>query len=409
MEAVVIAVPPDSPPARLGERFLLREGTPLRVGPGREARLRPGPNGMGDLFIGTQSNHAFVRATVPTLRASLSGREVPGSAELALRPGDTLYVHPGLVLEFRDAVPAPATRHPELELQLSEEGADDASWAVYRDFLEEAGDPLARWLREAPEADDAARKQRLLGLAEAVRGGLAHVTWSPRGLLTSVTLTRQAVTTAPGLEWHLQQLGRLPVARMLPRLAIALFAGPAPGRGELGEDPDASTARVLNTIAQFDGVAALRSISLGFVSQPRAWPKSELAWDALCARAPRLESWKGVVVSGGRAVLSLVARTPDVETVAADVVLNPARSDVGTAATCLVRLVGAAPQVSCTLHRSSDGQWVVFDESADPFRPSHGRFALRVNGAVTSRAALAPGDIVEPVEGLRFRFDFATG
>jgi hypothetical protein len=29
--------------------------------------------------------------------------------------------------------------------------------------------------------------------------------------------------------------------------------------------------------------------------------------------------------------------------------------------------------------------------------------------AVTSRAALAPGDIVEPVEGLRFRFDFATG
>jgi hypothetical protein len=81
---------------------------------------------------------------------------------------------------------------------------------------------------------------------------------------------------------------------------------------------------------------------------------------------------------------------------------------VGTGATCLVRLVGAAPPVSCTLHRSSDGQWVVFDESADPFRTSHGRFALRVNGAVTARATLSPGDVVEPVEGLRFRFDFAS-
>ena len=60
MEAIVIAVPPDSPPARLGERFTLREGTPLRVGPGREARLRLGPHGAGDLLIGTEANNPAV-------------------------------------------------------------------------------------------------------------------------------------------------------------------------------------------------------------------------------------------------------------------------------------------------------------------------------------------------------------
>jgi hypothetical protein len=408
MEAVVIAVPPHAPPARLGERFTLREGTPLRVGPGREARLRLGPTGMGDLLIGTEAGSSFVRATAPTLRASLSGRELRSASEVTLLVGDTLYVHPGLVLEFRDAAPAVARPHHALELQLAT-AEDDATWQVYLDHLEEVGDPLARWLRDPTNHEEGPRRRRLLGLAEAVRGGLAQVTWSDRSMLSALTLTRQAVTAAPGLDWHLQQLAQLPVARLLSRLSIALFAGPAPGRAEAGEDADALAAHVLGSVARLDGVAALRSVSLGFVSQPRQWPKAEAAWAQLRARAPHLEAWKGVLVSGGRAVLSLIARTPEVEAVSVDVVLNPSRTDVGTGATCLVRLVGAAPQVSCTLYRSSDGQWVVFDESADPFRPAHGRFALRVNGAVTARAALAPGDVVEPVEGLKFRFDFAEG
>ena len=115
MEAVVIAVPLEAPPARLGERFTLREGTPLRVGPGREARLRLGPLGAGDLLVGTHLDAAFVRATNPPLRASLSGRELHGAGELPVRAGDSLYVHPGLVLEFRDAAPPKAQRNPELE------------------------------------------------------------------------------------------------------------------------------------------------------------------------------------------------------------------------------------------------------------------------------------------------------
>jgi hypothetical protein len=325
-------------------------------------------------------------------------------------------VHPGLVLEFRDAAPPKPQRNPELEALLLAQlpdvaGGDapprdaEATWAVYRDWLDEVGDPLGAWLREAPRADDDARFRQLKGLSEAVRGGLVQVTWSSHGMLTSLTLTRQVVTGAPGLAWHLAQLAKLPVARLLPRLAIALFAGAVPARGE--GDPDELAAQTLGALEGLEGVAALRVVSLGFVSQPRPFPKAMTAWAALQTRAPRLGPWSsGVLVSGRHALLSLVARPPDVEVVAPDVVLNPARTDVGTSATCLVRLVGPAPQVSCTLYRSTEGQWVVFDESADPFRPSHGRFALRLNGAVTSRAALSPGDLVEPVEGLRFRFHF---
>lgn len=407
MEAIVIALPPDSPPARLGERFTLREGTPLRVGPGRDARLRLGPHGAGDLFIGTEANSPFVRVTAPSLRASLCGHELFGTAQVPVREGDSLYVHPGLVLEFRDGPRGAPAPHRELEAQLCSSD-DEGTWAVYRDQLEQAGDPLAGWLHQASWADDDARRRQLLGLAESVRGHLADVTWSGRGMLSSLTLSRLAVTGAPGLAWHLSQLMRLPVARMLPRLAIALFAGSAPSRGQGGEDPDTLAALTLERLAQLDGVAALRSLSLGFVSQPREWPRAQAAWQRLCARAPQLATdWQAVVISGGRASLSLLSRTPDVESAADEVVLNPLRTDVGTATGCLVRLVGAAPAVACTLFRSVEGQWVVFDESADPFRPAQGPLALRVNGAVTARAALAPGDVVEPVEGLRFLFTFS--
>ncbi len=407
MEAIVIALPPDSPPARLGERFTLREGTPLRVGPGREARLRLGPLGAGDLFIGTEANSPFVRVTAPSLRASLCGHELFGSSRVPVREGDSLYVHPGLVLEFRSRPSPPRPLHHDLESMLCASDEED-TWAVYRDQLEEVGDPLAQWLSEAGWADDDARRRQLLGLAESVRGHLADVTWSSRGMLSSLTLSRQAVTGAPGLAWHLSQLAHLPVARLLPRLAIALFAGPASSRALGNGDPDTLAALTLERLAQLEGAPALRSVCLGFVSQPREWPRAEAAWLRLRERAPRLDpDFNGVVVSGGRAMLSLLSRTPDVESVMSDVVLNPQRTDVGTAPNALVRLVGTAPPLACTLYRSIEGQWVVFDESADPFRPSQGPFALRVNGAVTSRAALAPGDVVEPVEGLRLLFNFA--
>lgn len=408
MEAVVIALPPDAPPARLGERFKLREGTPLRVGPGREARLRLGPHGAGDLLIGTAREHSYIRMTRPSLRASLCGHELLTTAEVPVRSGDSLYVHPGLVLQFRDQPPSPPARHRGLEALLCERD-DDATWAVYRDQLEQGGDPLAGWLLEAHWADDDARRRQLLGLAESVRARLADVTWSPRGMLSSLTLSRDAVMGPPGLAWHLDQLMHLPVARLLPRLAIALFAGAVPSRFSTGQDPDTLAALTLERLAQLEGVAALRSLSLGFVSEARLWPRASAAWQALRERAPLLpEQWEGVVVCGAKASLSLLARAPGLDSASDEVVLNPLRTDVGGGAHCLVRLLGSVPQVSCTIFRSVEGQWVVFDENADPFRPASGAWALRVNGAITSRAALAPGDVVEPVEGLRFSFTISS-
>jgi hypothetical protein len=408
MEAVVIALPLESPPARLGERFKLREGTPLRVGPGREARLRLGPQGAGDLVIGTAKDSSFIRLTRPSLRASLCGHELLTTSEVPVRPGDSLYVHPGLVLQFREQAPPPPARHRELEAVLCDSD-DDATWAVYRDQLEQGGDALAGWLLEAHWADDDARRRQLLGLAESVRARLADVTWSPRGMLSSLTLSREAVMGPPGLGWHLDQLVHLPVARLLPRLAIALFAGSVPSRFATGQDPDELAAMTLDRLAQLDGGAALRSVSFGFVSEPREWTRARASWAQLRERAPLLPSeFDGVVVCGSKATLSRMSRIDAVESVSDEFVLNPLRTDVGSGPTCLVRLVGASPQVSCTLFRSVEGQWVVFDESADPFRPATGAWALRVNGAVTSRAALAPGDVVEPIEGLRFLFNISA-
>jgi hypothetical protein len=404
MEAVVIALPLEAPPARLGERFRLREGTPLRVGPGRDARLRLGPQGAGELLIGTEKNASFIRLARSSLRASLCGHELLGSAEVPVRAGDSLYVHPGLVLQFRELAPAPPARHRELETVLCDSD-DDATWAVYRDQLEQGGDPLAGWLLEAHWADEGARRRQLLGLAESVRARLADVTWSPRGMLSSLTLSREVMLGPPGLAWHLEQLMHLPVARLLPRLAIALFAGSLPSRFSSGDDPDTLAALTLERLAQLDGAPALRSLSLGFVSEPQAWPRAQEAWALLRSRAPLLPaSFDGVVVCGAKASLSRLSRIEAVESVSDEFVLNPLRTDVGTGPGCLVRLVGASPQLSCTLFRSVEGQWVVFDEHADPFRPATGAWALRVNGAVTARAALAPGDVVEPVEGLRFLF-----
>lgn len=409
MDAVVIALPPESTPARLGERFKLRETTPLRIGPGREARLRVGPDGAGELLVLTTKEGSFVRLTPPALRASLCGEELSTAAEAPLREGDSLYVHPGLVLEFRGTPRGLPFKHRELEEVLCTSD-DEATWTAYRDQLEQHGDPLASWLLAAPRADERERRRQLLGLAESVRGRLADVTWSPRGMLSSVTLSREAVTGAPGLVWHLDRLSGLAVARLLPRLAIALFAGSMPSRFRTGEDPDAVAARTLERLALFDGVAALRSVSLGFVSEPGAWPRAQAAWLALREAAPLLATdWQDVVVCGARATLRFSGgATGGVAPVADEFVLNPLRTDVGTGASCLVRLVGAAPTVCCTLSRTVEGQWVVFDESADPFRPATGPHALRVNGAITARAALAPGDVVEPVAGVRLVFNITA-
>lgn len=404
MRLEVTAVPQEDSPARLGERFTPRAGAPLRIGPGREARLRV--KGLGaDLELASAEEGLVLRVPASAVRASLGGVELQGGSEHRLAPGDTLYVHPGLALTVREG-PSTSAREPHLEARLHEAGDDDdATWAVYADFLEERGDPLAAWIRHGAQADEATRRRQLGALADAARGGVLEVRFGPRGFLASAHFTRQAVVGAPGLAWHLAQLGALPVARFLRELGLALFAGAAPARVDDEQDSDVLAAATLDTVARADFAPSLRRLGLGFVKEPRPWPRAEDAFERLRKRAPRLDPDFGQLIrTGGRARLVLVAQPPGVSLVSGDVALNPGRTDVGVAPTCLVRLVGDAPPVACALHRMTDGQWVAWDERADPFSRNEDVRTLRVNGAAVGRAVLAPGDLVEPVPGLVLRF-----
>ena len=395
MQAVVIAVPAGATLARRGERFTLREGLPLRIGDARDARLRL-PQGAGLLELALEAGGAVVRTVGLQARASLSGEPLSPSEVRPLRAGDTLFLEPGLALRFRDAAPVAARHFTELEARLATHPDDDATWAVYLDALVEAGQPLGDWLSH-PEP--AGRARQLQALAGAQQLGAVTVTWHPRGMLDAVEVTRHGMQTPPGPEWLLEQLSALPVARLLRQLDLPLFDGAtSPGA-------DALAADLLVRVAACDFSPALHRVRLGFVHGTAPWERARSAYAQLQRRAPNLAPWTDVLRMGLHGALSVVDRPVDVDCVGTDFVLNPARTDVGTGAQCLVRLVGNARAVCCTLHRSRDGQWQVHDETADVKGPGHGRNALRLNGATTSRATLSPGDVLEPVEGLRLRFD----
>ncbi|MEW5740253.1 MAG: hypothetical protein AB1938_15075 [Myxococcota bacterium] len=400
----VSAIPDADAPARLGERFTPRPGAPLRIGPSRDARIRL--QGLGsDLLVAHDESRLLLRVPPSSVRASLSGMVLSGGAEYVLRDGDTLSIHPGLALCARDRPPV-HVREPHLEARLFAID-DDAAWDVYGDYLEEHGDPLAAWIRVGRTADAAARLRHLGPLADAVRGGLVNVTFGRRGFLESVQVSRQAVVGAPGLRWHLTQLRSLPVARFLRELGVALFAGAAPARVDDVRNPDAAAVDVLERLHGADFLPGLRKLSLGFVQEARVWPRARTAFEHLRAAAPHLEhDFDLVIRTQGKAWLAMVAHPPDVTVLSTRVVLNPGRTDVGAGPGCLVRLVGDAPPVVCTLHRLTDGGWVVHDERADLFSRNPGALSLKVNGLGVARAALNAGDTVEPLPGLVFRFGY---
>jgi len=397
----VVATPPAASPVRPGERFTLRASSPLKIGPSRHARIRHGSSGA-DLELRQEESGAVVRVPLEGPRASLDGLELHGASDVPLLAGATLYLHPGLVLRAETEKRA-AARDAGLEGAIHRHASDEV-FGVYRDFLEEWGDPLAEWMRRGPTASAAERRAQLGPLADAHRGALLAAEWGPWGFLESVTLERQAVVSAPGVFWHLEQLGRLPVARFARAISVSLFAGAVTGLGEVGT-ADELAARALLALAAADFAPGLQRVSLGFLAQAGGpWPLASQALGRLEARmaTPGLG---GVLRTGGRAVLRVERLPRGVTALTDEVVLNPSRSLVGSAPTCLVRLVGDVGPQLCTFHRQSDGQWVVWDEAADPFRARTTRQSLKVNGASVLRATVGPGDLVEPVAGLWLRVE----
>ncbi len=399
MHLELLAIPAGVPGLREGARLRVRPGEPVAVGPSLKARLRLGGAGA-DLTLCWAEGGVLVRSPPSAPRASVDGVELEAGEERLVPDGGCLCVHPGLVLRAQERPPVEA-REPGLEAALHRQAGElsGEALAVYRDFLEERGDPLAAWLARFPGTSGAERRAALGALADAHRGGLLSASYGPEGFLERVALARQATTQAPGLRWHLTQLARLPVARFLRQLSVGLLAGP------LRPEADAEVAQLLELVGAAPFAPGLRQLSLGFTAAPTPWPLAQAVWARLSPRLPGLPEQVGQLVRrGGPARLLLLQRPPGVEVVALEVRLHPQRTDVGAAPTCLVRVVGAVPPVLCSLHRETDGQWTVWDEGADPFRQRGGRFALRVNGALQRRATLEPGDVLEPLEGLRFEF-----
>ncbi|PZR12319.1 MAG: hypothetical protein DI536_15565 [Archangium gephyra] len=396
----VIGIPASGTTARVGERFRLREGQPLRIGTASDARIRVTAPATTELRILHAPSGTGVELEASGVRVSICGVNVAAGSSAVVHDGDCLFIDEALVLQFLNDAPKPPPRNLEFERTIAGQDDNADGWRVYLDFLEEQGDPLLSWVRSPHEPE--ARLRRLGGLGEAVVAGEVLPTWNQYGFVTSVRILRAASRRPGRLAWLIGQAGRLPVARLLSSLHVELFSG--------GTVNDVEAVSALNALSGCDFVTSLREVSLGFVGAGGAWPQTDEAWLQLQRVAPYLQgSWATVVSAGLRARLKLEAWTPTASAAWSDVVLNPQRTEVGGGAECLARLVGDVPRLACSLHRTVEGEWVVHDERADPFHSGGGRYALRVNGVPVARAVLKPGDVVEPVEGVRLRFELVSG
>ncbi|MDX2009305.1 MAG: hypothetical protein SFW67_03895 [Myxococcaceae bacterium] len=407
MFAEVVAVPPEAPDTmRPGARFTLREGAPLRVGRSSRCRLQVEVPAGQDLLVGIRhgSPHAWTEAGLP-LPVSLSGRTIDMEVSYPLVDGDHLVFSTGLVLALREQ-PLVVARDEHLELALADAPDDPQALAVYLDFLEERGDPMRRWLTSEHRGVEAERFFMLGPLSESARTQAVQTTFDARGFLSHVTVARHGLVGTPGLYWHLDLLGRLPVARLLEHLTIELVVGTAAKsivapRGTPGwpktPPADLVVARALEAVARAGFAKTLRTLSFGVGTVDVALPRVPRG------AFPRLRDGS-LVTSPMRAQLTLVSEP-------VEGLLAPASVGWTFALTSEVRVGSderahlrvrdtAAPALACRFVRREEG-WLVLAEASDA-ETHHPR--LRVNGRETTRRVLSAGDEVEPVPGLVLRF-----
>lgn len=405
--AEVVALPPKAPDSsRLGARFQLSEEVPLRIGRSSRCRVPVDTHAGHDLLVGLRDGVPKVWADrFGAIACSLSGRTLDLDISYELVDGDHLVFPTGLVLALRER-PLVVARHPGLESTLAERPDDAEALAVFSDFLKEHGDPLADWLTNEDRRVESEQFKVLGPLCASAHSQALQVTFSDAGLVTSARLARHAIVGAPGLFWHLEQLGTLAVMRTLTSLGLDYVVGTAAkhvlaplGVHDWPKEP--GTALVMEAVLEVLGrsgfAGTLQQLSFGVGAASVSVSEA-----ALTRAKQRLPRWSDapLVEYPQSATLEQLA-VPD------GVLVYPSRmggtvrlgSDtwLGSSTQCQVIVRGQhVPAVLCRIVRRDEG-WVLTEDQTAA--------TMRVNGKlVTSRLVLRVGDLLEPMPGLVLRF-----
>lgn len=386
----VVAIPLAASPIRIGARFTLKEGVPLRIGPSAQARIRLSSSPQAkDLIV----EPGLLRVEGAPMAASLNGVTIERDARLEVGQGDHLFID-GLVIRFGQRPIDP--RDAGLEKAIANEPNSDAAWSVYADFLLEQNQTV-------PRARD------LGPLADAHRSAALTTEWNTHGTLKRAQLLRAAIIGSPGLFWHLEQLAKLRSARFLEQLDIDYFVGTAPAhvdRPHAYIDQTLSEALTLLSTAGF--AASLRSLSLGHVANSPLLDLTRQTFERYRSQWPNLQGdFRTLVHDGVRARLELLTTPQEVSVIGlcvGDTWQVPPHSTLGSASSAQLRILGAniAGEIAVIL-RSREGGWSIAAIGVDDMS-SRASSSLKLNGTAATRAVLHANDLIEVVPGLTFRF-----
>ena len=389
MPSLLVIAAPQSFRTRVGAKFDVSTST-LRIGASRDARIIVAASGS-DLELSAAGDGLSLQVKGRPVTASIGGVVIGDDARLALRHGDVLFVEPGWAFTLAPVTSASAFS-PDAEAGLARAPDDEHGWSVYIDWLLERGCVLGNWLRNQTPGD-----ARLLGrLADPVRTDALRVTWSPRGVIDTVRITREGLTRL-GAWWLLRALAEEPAFRFVRALQVEAFLGHVTPVSD-----DAQTAELVDAVAALPCVGFLREFGVGYLQAPVALPKTNDALARLAAKTPLCLTTP--LPTGPHASLELLSLPPGVVLAGLSVGdmrgLSMGRTEVGALPTAHLRLVGSSVPLRACVVVNAGGTFSVGEAQHD---------SILVNGRAVTSQVLLPGDVLEPLRGLQFRFRAGQG